>query len=1027
MSEQAPDGRSGPTHEVRLAVVMYGGISLAIYIHGVAQELLHVTRGTSAAPDEVLTPLEHVYRRIGRQLGPEGAWHGEPRAGGGVRTAVVIDVLSGTSAGGINAIALAKALATGATIAPFGPLWIDEGDIETLIDDGEEGEPPVALLRGDHMFRVLRRAFDQMDDDGARAAGGAAERHEPAREVDLFVTATDLAGLATPLRLADGVQTELRHRNVFHLRHARDGAGAHDDFARANNPFLAFAARATSSIPLAFRPVDLEGILARSPNPEDAEGAYERWKRFFPDYGRDGADVVARPFVDGGVLDNKPFGHAIGYLTSRSGATSVERKLLYVEPRPEDGDGLRPIRERHFTAQDSLLAGIVLPGYETIRDDLERVLARNRLIERVATLTLGAEEDLEREAHRGASGAAQHLPTASETQGTFLAEHIARTGLGPTFGGYHRLKVATVTDDLADVVAAAAGVGEHADERRAIRRLVGAWRYREYDRASAAGGKEPEAAFLYRFDLGHHLRRLDFVLEQIDAWTAVADVDALPHGKRLAFRRMAGRPVAAADLHTLQADLRALRPALHAERAGLHALRERLQEASRLAAATPSTAPPRPDDDLHRVLRAVRGWAASDAGRIARAEALEQLDVRSAAFELSDPTALTQLALALERLGALVLAEKTRRREAFRRVMEAARPSLGATVALDSFDGFERFDLIRFPVLRTADVGDELSRVDVHRISPVDATAIVDERAAEPGERATYAKLAGTMLGSFGAFFERRWREDDNLWGRLDGAERLVTSLVADRRAQIELIADLHVEIIAETYTYADGAYERRATSASRTDARMKKQADAFAELRLACERDPDLRARLSAVLAEAESALEGWLARTTRSPVHARAALQAIGDALRPTSYTPFGASVVGALTPASSALERLLTAPIVDVGRAHQVVRHVATLTHSLRTVVGDRREPGAPPWLYAAFVYSRSVPDEREVSRALLARVAPRAIRRTGRILQAVHSRSRWRWLAVVVALAARAWWWLHASWSAVRRWWARSEGR
>jgi hypothetical protein len=37
------------TQEVRFAVVMYGGVSLAIYINGITQELLHMVRSTAEA------------------------------------------------------------------------------------------------------------------------------------------------------------------------------------------------------------------------------------------------------------------------------------------------------------------------------------------------------------------------------------------------------------------------------------------------------------------------------------------------------------------------------------------------------------------------------------------------------------------------------------------------------------------------------------------------------------------------------------------------------------------------------------------------------------------------------------------------------------------------------------------------------------------------------------------------------------------------------------------------------------------
>jgi hypothetical protein len=65
------------TQEVRFAVVMYGGVSLAIYINGIAQELLRIVRSTSASrpdaqgnpnrtpvPAAELTGTERVYRRL---------------------------------------------------------------------------------------------------------------------------------------------------------------------------------------------------------------------------------------------------------------------------------------------------------------------------------------------------------------------------------------------------------------------------------------------------------------------------------------------------------------------------------------------------------------------------------------------------------------------------------------------------------------------------------------------------------------------------------------------------------------------------------------------------------------------------------------------------------------------------------------------------------------------------------------------------------------------------------------------------
>ena len=57
--------------EVRFAVVMYGGVSLAIYINGVAQELLKLVRSTAQNSGKPLTGTERIYRQVGFLLASE--------------------------------------------------------------------------------------------------------------------------------------------------------------------------------------------------------------------------------------------------------------------------------------------------------------------------------------------------------------------------------------------------------------------------------------------------------------------------------------------------------------------------------------------------------------------------------------------------------------------------------------------------------------------------------------------------------------------------------------------------------------------------------------------------------------------------------------------------------------------------------------------------------------------------------------------------------------------------------------------
>src|SRR4051812_28135171 len=97
----APDRMRPPfelEQEVRFAVVLYGGVSLAIYINGVAQELFRLVRATAperplaqdgrsegeaervyvpnerdATGREPVAGSERVYRTLGQLLGAAGA------------------------------------------------------------------------------------------------------------------------------------------------------------------------------------------------------------------------------------------------------------------------------------------------------------------------------------------------------------------------------------------------------------------------------------------------------------------------------------------------------------------------------------------------------------------------------------------------------------------------------------------------------------------------------------------------------------------------------------------------------------------------------------------------------------------------------------------------------------------------------------------------------------------------------------------------------------------------------------------
>src|SRR5919198_6541390 len=162
-----------PIKEIRLALVCYGGVSLAIYMHGVTKEIHKLVLASRAFDDDpARNPFdaskdsEHAYFEA----------LGERAARQGVRTRVVVDTIAGSSAGGINGIILATALARDLSQQPLRDLWMDRGDIGQLMGwrllpwlplkvaawaaAGGLSKPP---LRGDRMFEWVEGALNDME------------------------------------------------------------------------------------------------------------------------------------------------------------------------------------------------------------------------------------------------------------------------------------------------------------------------------------------------------------------------------------------------------------------------------------------------------------------------------------------------------------------------------------------------------------------------------------------------------------------------------------------------------------------------------------------------------------------------------------------------------------------------------------------------------------------------------------------------------------------------------------------------
>src|SRR5262249_7178766 len=133
-------------------------------------------------------------------------------------------------------------------------------------------------------------------------------------------------------------------------------------------------------------------------------------------------------------------------------------------------------------------------------------------------------------------------------------------------------------------------------------------------------------------------------------------------------------------------------------------------------------------------------------------------------------------------------AKKTAHRE---RPSNSAPGVLAARACIDHYRrNFVLYDLVTYPVQYGTGAG-ETSVVNIFRVSPEDAGTLMKESA----DKSEGAKLAGRALMSFGAFLDESWRRNDILWGRLDGAERIISALLPnneDEELRKQLIKEAH-------------------------------------------------------------------------------------------------------------------------------------------------------------------------------------------------------------------------------------------
>lgn len=775
--------------DLRLALVCYGGISLAIYQHGITKEILKLVRASKAYHSGLdqaqKTHPERTFNAVEKdspEYSTEAVYFDILKAIGSknLDLRVIVDVIAGSSAGGINGVVLARALAHDLPIEPLTDMWLAEADIARVLASNararfwskwylrpfvapliwaftrkqilpsmpdQETRKKLSLflrsrwfqppLDGPGFSNLLLDALGAMGEPRSSAASLLPQGHK----LDLLVTVTDFYGTERTIYIHDPpIVWEREHGHIlrFAFEHFKGGA-VQSDFDMYNVPSLAFAARATSSFPGAFPPVqirEMDFVLSTRRQSWPAREQFLRTNfRHYLDFNINPENAI---FVDGSVLNNKPVFEAIAAASAHTAFREVDRRLVYIDPHPGEVKRSTPDFMPGF-AQTIIGALSDLPRYEPIFNELSSIEIANenigRLNEVIDSTTPRAKSLVE-----GVAGDRLDRPVDAEQLRRWRLQvaHCVSTDTALLYNNYMQLMIGAALDYLARLVCIICAYPQGSPRAHWVTKALRLWAHQSGiylgDYVIPPGADDDAelplfVRFVSNFDLSFRYRRIQFVMRAINR------------------------------------------------------LYPRLQEPD-CRDTTPSIL-----DDLkrrlYRQLGALREYQESDFLRIQTASHVRGLfnrtDVTSPADILPDPAGF--VTINRDEISAIV--EQIGLECDFARFTTETDEILGAAQfqemappirreLLVTYLGFDVWDAVSFPMISMNDPHaavqlNELNEIIVDRISPDDATIFKHHKSV----------LKGGDFGGFAGFFSLAARENDYLWGRLHAIDRLLNILAS--------------------------------------------------------------------------------------------------------------------------------------------------------------------------------------------------------------------------------------------------------
>ena len=382
MFNQRNDYQPKFLREMQLGLVVYSGVSLAIYTHGICQEFYHAVRGRG------------IYKLVKALTDAD----------------LVVDLISGSSAGGINGILLGYAIANSnerelVDFSAFAKIWRTSGDLLKLLQKPQLFKSQIGSASSNSesfyqrgLLLTLIKAIEY------KLPRSQQEWFSPTKELDLAIAATDYLGKVD--RKLDENRLNLtskNHRTLFRLKH-RPGRKEpfnpyYNDPTLPRTPNDTFQAlvklcQITAGTPVIFPLVEVD--LNDRLNLVDRQLVI--WGKLSKHYD---PDLPTRSdklyFLDGGLLDNTPLTCLMKEAYYRLPSRQGQRKLFYVDPNPESLNDRLQLSSKKQSRIGKILqaAALSIPIHQSITNDLRTIHEHNHKVRRYQTLIDRAEVEID--------------------------------------------------------------------------------------------------------------------------------------------------------------------------------------------------------------------------------------------------------------------------------------------------------------------------------------------------------------------------------------------------------------------------------------------------------------------------------------------------------------------------------------------------------------------------------------------------------------------------------------------------------